>query len=221
MSTIHIRSALERELEQVKQNILRLGSRVEQAINRSVRALKERDDHLAQQVINDDESINALRYEIEELCLQAIATQQPAAGDLRAIIAGMHIAGELERMADHAEGIAHLTLRMVDQPLLKPLLDIPRMAEICQEMIGTALDAYIKGDAGLAQQVAARDDELDVLHNQIFRELITYMIEDPKNIGRATFLLWVAHNLERIGDRVTNICERVVFMTTGQLKEIK
>ncbi|MBN1890086.1 MAG: phosphate signaling complex protein PhoU [Thermoflexales bacterium] len=221
MHSLHTRSVLQHEMTDIQQDILRLGSMVEQAIGRSIQALKERDAGLAQQVIDDDKHINQLRYAIEEACLVTIATQQPAAGDLRTLIAAMHIAGELERMADHAEGVAALTLRMIDQPLLKPLIDVPRMAIICQEMIHASLDAYIKQDAELAKQVAARDDELDVLYEQVFRELLTYMIEDPKNISRATFLLWVTHNLERTGDRVTNVCERVIFMTTGQLGEIK
>ncbi|MBN1888904.1 MAG: phosphate signaling complex protein PhoU [Thermoflexales bacterium] len=220
MSTLHLRSALEHELELVRQDILRMGSMVERAIERSIQALRDRDPDLAQQVINDDAQINAMRYKLEEACLEVLATQQPAAGDLRALVAALHIAVELERMGDHAEGIAKLTIRMVDQPLLKPLVDIPRMAEICREMISTSLTAYVNRDVELAKAVAARDDEVDALYQQTLRELLTYMIEDPKNISRATFLLWVTHNLERVGDRVTNVCERVVFMTTGQLKEI-
>jgi len=221
MATLHTRSVLEHDLETLRQDLLRLGSLVEQAIACSIQALRERNADLAQQVISDDAQVNQLRYSIEEACLVTIATQQPAAGDLRTIIAAMHIAGELERIGDHAEGIATLTLRMVDQPLLKPLIDVPNMAHICQEMIRASLDAYANHDANLAEQVFGRDDELDGLHQQVFRELLTYMLEDPKNISRATFLLWVSHNLERIGDRVTNICERVVFMTTGHLGEIK
>lgn len=220
MSALHIRSALERELDQVKQDILRLGSMVEQALTRSIKALAERDANLAQRIISDDAQINDIRYKVEEACLETIATQQPAARDLRMLIAAMHIAVELERIGDHAEGIANLTLRMVDQPLLKPLIDIPRMAEICNEMISASLTAFVKQDVSLARTVIARDDEVDTLYQQTFRELVTYMLEDPKNISRATFLLWVAHNLERSADRVTNICERVVFMTTGQLGEV-
>lgn len=220
MSTLHVRGALERELEQVKQDILRLGSMVEQALARSVKALRERDANLARRVASDDAQINAMRYKIEQACLETIATQQPAARDLRMLIAAMHIAVELERIGDHAEGIANLTLRMADQPLLKPLIDIPRMADICNEMISSSLTAFVKQDVSLARAVIARDDEVDALYQQTFRELVTYMIEDPKNISRATFLLWVTHNLERSGDRVTNICERVVFMSTGELKEL-
>jgi phosphate transport system protein len=221
MSTLHTRGALERELERIRSDILRLGSLVERAIERSVQALKERDADLAQQVINDDEAINQLRYAVEEQCLQLIATQQPAAGDLRMVIAAMHIAVELERMADHAEGTAEITRRIYQEPLLKPLIDIPIMAQVAREMIHASLDAFVAFDAQAAQKVAARDDEMDNLYQQVFRELLTYMLEDPRNISRATYLLWVAHNLERIGDRVTNVCERVIFMTTGKLEELQ
>lgn len=221
MTKSHMRSALERDLERVRSDILRLGSQVESAIERSTQALKNRDVELAQQIVNDDAQINALRYGIEEKCLQLIATQQPAAGDLRMIIAATHIAVELERMADHAEGTAELVTRMAGEPLLKPLIDVPIMAQVAREMIHAALDAFIAQDADAAQKVAARDDEMDALYQQVFRELLTYMIEDPRNISRATYLLWVAHNLERIGDRVTNVCERVIFMTTGKLQELQ
>jgi len=221
MTDPHMRSTLEHELEQVRSEVLRMGSLTENAIERSVQALKERNYDLAQQVVNDDDTINRLRYDIEEHCLQLIATQQPAAGDLRTTIAATHMAVELERIADHAEGIAAIAKRIFDEPLLKPLIDVPYMAQIAREMIHSALDAFVAHDAVAAEQVAKRDDELDALYQQIFRELLTYMLEDPRNISRATYLLWVAHNLERIGDRVTNICERVVFMTTGKLEEIK
>ncbi len=221
MSTLHTRGALERELERIRSDILRMGSLVERAIARSVQALKERDADLAQQVINDDEAINQLRFAIEEQCLQLIATQQPAASDLRMVIAATHIAVELERMADHAEGTAEITQRIYQEPLLKPLIDIPIMAQVAQDMIHAALGAFVALDADAAQKVAARDDEIDNLYQQVFRELLTYMLEDPRNISRATYLLWVAHNLERIGDRVTNVCERVIFMTTGKLEELQ
>jgi phosphate transport system protein len=221
MSTLHTRGALERELERIRSDILRLGSMVERAIERSIQALKERDPDLAQQVINDDAEINQLRYAIEEHCLELIATQQPAARDLRLVIAATHLAVELERMADHAAGTAEITQRIYQEPLLKPLIDLPIMAKVAQEMIHAALDAFVAFDADAAQAVAARDDEIDNLYQQVFRELLTYMLEDPRNISRATYLLWVAHNLERIGDRVTNVCERVVFMATGKLEELQ
>jgi phosphate transport system protein len=198
-----------------------MGSLVESAIERSVQALKDRDADLAQQVINDDKEINQLRYSIEEQCLQLIATQQPAASDLRVVIAATHIAVELERMADHAEGTAEITQRIYQEPLLKPIIDLPIMGQVACEMIHAALDAFVAFDADAAQKVATRDDEIDNLYQQVFRELLTYMLEDPRNISRATYLLWVAHNLERIGDRVTNVCERVVFMATGRLEELQ
>ncbi len=221
MSTLHTRGALERELERIRSDILRMGSLVESAIERSVQALKDRDADLAQQVINDDAEINQLRFAIEEHCLELIATQQPAARDLRMVIAATHLAVELERMADHAAGTAEITRRIYQEPLLKPLIDLPIMAKVAQEMIHAALDAFVAFDADAAQKVAARDDEIDDLYQQVFRELLTYMLEDPRNISRATYLLWVAHNLERIGDRVTNVCERVVFMATGKLEELQ
>jgi phosphate transport system protein len=221
MTHPHTRRTLERELEQVRTDILRMGSLVESAIERSVQALKDRDADLAQQVINDDKEINQLRYSIEEQCLQLIATQQPAASDLRVVIAATHIAVELERMADHAEGTAEITQRIYQEPLLKPIIDLPIMGQVACEMIHAALDAFVAFDADAAQKVAARDDEIDDLYQQVFRELLTYMLEDPRNISRATYLLWVAHNLERIGDRVTNVCERVVFMATGRLEELQ
>ena len=215
-----IRSALDREENQIKDDILRMGSMVETAIERAVTALKQRDGALAQQIIDEDKFINKMRFQIEEECLTVIATQQPAASDLRATIAATHVAVELERMADHATGIATITLRMLEQPLLKPLIDVPLMANIAREMIRGALEAFIRHDAEMARQIAARDDEVDELYQQVFRELLTYMLEDPKNISRATYLLWVAHNLERIADRATNLCERAIFISTGQLADL-
>jgi phosphate transport system protein len=161
-----------------------------------------------------------MRYDIEEQCLTVIATQQPVAGDLRMIIASMHVAVEMERMGDHAEGIANLVIRMADQPLLKPLIDIPRMADIACDMLRRSLDAFLSHDAEAARQAAKRDSEIDNLYDQVMREVLTYMIQDPTTINRGTYLLWVAHNLERIGDRVTNISERVVFLNTGKFKEL-
>ena len=221
MTTSSIRHALDREENRIKDDILRMGSMVEAAIDNSIVALKQRDGALAQQVIDDDKQINQLRYKIEEECLTLIATQQPAAHDLRAIVAATHIAVELERMGDHAEGIAKITLRMLDQALLKPLIDLPIMANIVKEMTRQGLNSFIHSDEALARQTIARDDEVDQMYQQIFRELLTYMLEDPKNISRATFLLWVAHNLERIGDRATNLCERTVFVSTGKLGDLK
>lgn len=218
--TISPRGTLDRELARLRDELLRLGSLVDSAIERALRALQTRDLALARQILQDDQAINDLRYKIEEDCLTLIATQQPAAVDLRTTVAILNIIIDLERMADHAAGIAEIVIRMGTEPLLKPLIDIPRMAQIDREMLRRSLDAFIAHDPDLAREVAQRDDEVDHLYNQIFRELLTFMIEDPKTITRATYLLWIAHNLERIGDRVTNISERVVFMTTGIVREL-
>ena len=220
MTTSSIRSALNREENRIKSDLLRLGSMVESAVERSIVALKQHDGSLAQQIVDDDRLINDLRYRVEDECLTVIATQQPAAHDLRIIVAATHVAVELERMADHAAGIASITLRMLDQPLLKPLIDMPIMANIVKEMTRSGLDSFINSDIELARQTIARDDEVDQLYQQMFRELLTYMLEDPKNISRATFLLWVAHNLERIGDRATNLCERTIFVATGLMGDL-
>jgi phosphate transport system protein len=214
------RSTFDRELAGIQDHILQMGSMLEHAIRRSIEALRNQDTDLARRIVADDQKVNDLRYVIEEDCMALIATQQPVAGDLRRIIASMHIAIEMERMADHAEGIAHLVIRMAGEPLLKPLIDIPRMAEVACEVLQSNLDAYVVGDASAATAAAGRDAEIDHLYDQVFRELLTFMIQDPHTVNRATFLLWVAHNLERIGDRLVNFSERVVFMTTGQLREL-
>jgi phosphate transport system protein len=193
---------------------------VEKTIGDAMRALKEQDVDLAEQVIAGDKRVNDKRFDIEELCVTLIATQQPAARDLRSIIAAMHIATDLERMGDHASGIAELAIRLADQPHLKPLIDLPRMAKIDREAIQDSLQAYLDQDTELALETAKRDQDIDELYVQIYRELLTYMLEDTNNIGRATYLLWVAHNFERIGDRVSNICERVIYLATGKVEEL-
>ncbi|HYI14123.1 MAG TPA: phosphate signaling complex protein PhoU [Thermomicrobiales bacterium] len=214
------RTAFTQNLQDLQDGVLTLGSMVEKAIGRAVESLRSQDVVLAQQVVDEDARINDARWELEEAAINLMATQAPMARDLRRIAAVMHIVTELERMADHAEGIAVLTLRTADEPLLKPLVDIPRMADLARELLVEALDTYTEMDAERARQVARRDDEVDRLYEQVYRELLTFMISDPKTITRATHLLWVAHNVERIADRVTNICERVVFVVTGQIEEM-
>ena len=214
------RALFDRELTDLRDNILYLGGMVETAIEKAIQALRDQDEDLARQVIAGDEEINTRRYDIEEQCVRLIATQQPAAGDLRAIVAAIHIVTELERMGDHASGVAELAIRLASQPHLKPLIDVPRMAEIDREMIHASLDAYFKRDPALALETAKRDAEIDGLYDQVYRELLTYMLSDPTTITRATYLLWVTHNLERIADRVTNICERVIYMCTGKMEEL-
>lgn len=215
-----IRTAFDQELQALRDNLLRLSSMVDSAIGHSMQALKERDQALAQQIISDDEKINQLRFKIEEDCVSLIARQQPAAHDLRFIVAAMNIVLDLERMADHAAGNATIVLRMGGQPPLKPLIDLPRMSQIAQEMLRASLDAFMAEDTQQALSITKRDDEVDQLYTQIFRELISFMIEDPRTVTRAMYLLFCAHNMERIADRVTNICERVVFLATGRMQEI-
>lgn len=214
------RGVLDKELGKIQDKVLQLGSLLEEAIRNSVAALKERDVELARQVIANDIRLNEVRYAIEEQCLTVIATQQPVASDLRMIIASMHVAIEMERMGDHAEGIAQLVMRMAGEPLLKPLIDIPRMADVACDMLRRSLNAFLSRDTAAAREAAKLDDEIDQLYDQVMRELLTYMMQDPTTINRGTYLLWVAHNLERIGDRVTNISERVVFLNTGKLREL-
>ncbi|GAB4415425.1 MAG: phosphate signaling complex protein PhoU [Anaerolineae bacterium] len=213
------RATLDHELTRLRDNVLKLSHLVDRAIEQSVQALKDANVDLARQVIADDEQINALRYEVEQHCYLLLALQQPTARDLRAIVTAIHIAVELERMGDHARGIAKLGLQLAQEPPLKPLIDVPRMATICREMLHASLDAYLTRNAELAERTAHRDDEVDQLDEQVYRELLTYMLADPRNITRATLLLWVSHNLERIADRITNICERVIFMVTGEITE--
>ncbi len=215
-----LRATYDRAFLDVQEDILRLGKMVDEAITRALESLQKRDQVLAQQVIDDDDQINALRYRIEESCLALIATQQPAASDLRAVMATMSIVVDLERMADHASGIAKTVILMGDEPLLKPLIDVPRMSNLAKEMLAAILDAYVKRDAKLAREIADRDDEMDQLYRAVFDELVEIMADKPGSVERATFLMWCAHNLERIGDRVTNIAERVVFITTGDLQEL-
>lgn len=216
-----LRKTFESELQGVKDEVLRLGSIVEQTILDSVSALKKRDLKASEQILQRDREINAKRFEIENTLMILIATQQPMAHDLRLLASSMEIISELERMGDYAKGIANINLRMGDQPLLKPLIDIPRMAEKGVDMLHRALTAFANEDVKAARAIPVEDDEVDALYNQIYRELMTFILQDPKTIERANWLLWVAHNLERVADRVTNICERTIFIATGEMAEIK
>jgi phosphate transport system protein len=215
-----IRQEYEHELQELRGSVVAMSSMVDKAIARSMDALIRQDVRMAEEVIAEDRLINEQRWATEENALLIIATQAPMARDLRNIAAAIHIVTDLERMADHAAGTARIVVVTANEPLLKPLVDLPRMAEIARGMLNDAITAYIEGDADTARAVAERDDEVDALYEQIYRELLTYMMADPTTINRATHLLWVGHNLERIADRVTNICERVVFAVTGQLTEI-
>lgn len=214
------RTDFEKQLEDLKEEILVLGSMVEKSISRSMQALKERDLDLARQIIDNDKNINQKRFDMEEACVQLIATQQPMAGDLRMILAILHIVVDLERIADYSAGVAKIAVMIGDEPPLKPYIDLPRMVEKTTEMLKESLGAFIEKDVEKARRICEEDDVVDDLYDQVFRELLSYMIEDPRTISRATRLIWVAHNYERSADRVTNICERIVFMVTGRLEDI-
>lgn len=213
------RSLLDRELKELLDDLLLMGNLVEKAVEKSVDALKRRDLELSRKVIEEDNVVDAKRTEIEEKCIQVIATQEPVARDLRFIIAVLNIIVDLERMADHAEGIGKISLMMGEQPPLKPLVDIPRMAQKANDMLRRALNSLVDRDVEAAKKVCADDDEVDALYDQVYRELLTFMLKDPTTIDRATHLLWVTHNLERVGDRATNIAERVIFLVTGKMTE--
>jgi phosphate transport system protein len=217
---MEIRTTFHKKLREIQDEVLAMGSMVSKGILRSIDALKNRDLELANKIIADDQKINNKRFEIEEKCIQLIATQQPMASDLRIIVAILNITTEIERIGDYAMGIARIVIMIGDEPPLKPLIDIPRMAEQTVDMLRRGLDALINRNAEAAKKIAAEDDLVDDLYDQVFRELLTFMAEDPRTITRATRLIWVAHNLERAADRVTNICERVVFIVTGKMEEI-
>jgi len=217
--TIHQRAVLDQGIEQLKLDLRRMASLVDLAIERSVASLARLDALSAQQVIAADRDINELRFAIEDTAVRLIAMQQPIAGDLRFIVAVLMVVGELERMGDYCVGIGKVVLMHEQRPLLKPLVDIPRMATLVRAGLRQAVDALLTKNAHLAEAIAAQDDEIDRLYDQIYRELLTYMLADPTTMDRATWLLWVAHNLERIGDRIQNICERTVYEATGVMRE--
>jgi len=216
----HPRESFDRHLHELQDDLLVMGSMVEKALERSMEALKSRNLEMAHQVIEDDAKINQKRFDIEEKCVELIATQQPMASDLRVIIAVLNIIVDLERIADHAEGNAKIAVMIGNEPPLKPLIDLPRMNQKTVDMLRRSLDAFCNRDAETARSICGDDDEVDNLYDQVFRELLTFMAEDGRTITRATHLIWVAHNLERSADRVTNICERVVYLVTGKMSEI-
>jgi phosphate transport system protein len=215
-----LRKTFESELKKVKDDVLELGSMVETALLGSVESLKKKDLGAARRILEADREINKKRFGIESQLMILIATQQPMAHDLRLLASIMEINSELERMGDYAKGIANIVLRMGDEPLLKPLIDVPRMAHKGVDMLHRALTAFTNEDIETARTIPVEDDEVDALYNQVYRELMTIVIGDPTTIERANWLLWTAHNLERFADRVTNICERTVFVVTGELTEI-
>ena len=214
------RTALHKHLQEVEEDVLTMGNMVVKAIERSIEALKNRDSTRAHRIIADDAQINKLRFSVEEKCIELIATHQPMASDLRIVVAVLNILTELERIGDYGEGIAKIVIMIGDEAPLKPLIDIPRMGEITLEMINKSVQSFVTRDVELAMQAVSLDSIVDSLYDQVFRELLTIMMVDPKTTNRATRLIWVAHNLERAADRATNICERVVFTVTGKMEEI-
>ena len=210
----------ERELRSLQDDLLMLGSMVEKAITKSVDALKRRDVETSKQVISEDDAIDELRFKLEDRCVEIIATQQPIAKDLRVVFSILHMAVELERMGDYAEGIAKIGVMIGQEPPLKPLIDIPIMADKAVALLRRSLNSFLNRDVEEAKKVCRDDDDIDNLYDQVYRELLLFMIQDPKTIQRATYLLWVAHDLERTADRATNIAERVIYMVTGKMSEI-
>ena len=215
------RETLDRKIHHLLDEILALDSMVEEAIMQSVIALKGQNIELAQRLNLNDQVINSKRFELENECMITIATQQPIMGrDLRLLASILEVAGELERMGDYAKGIAKVCIKVGKEPHIKPLVDIPIMAQQCVSMLHRAISAFVHGDAETAQEIPGEDDSVDHLYNKVYRELITIMLADSKTIDQANHLMWVAHNLERVADRVTNICERTIYIQTGELKEI-
>jgi phosphate transport system protein len=215
-----IREGFERDLQGLQDEVLVLGSMVEKAITKSVQVLKRRDLEEARRLIAEDRILNEKRFAIENDALVLIATQQPMAGDLRVLAAVLAIISELERIGDYAKGISKINLMIGEEPLIKPLVDLPRMAEKARDMLHRALEAFVQRDVDLARAIPDEDDEVDALYNQVYRELLAIIMANPRTIDQATYLLWAAHNLERAADRVINICERVVFTVTGKLMEM-
>lgn len=214
-----LRETFHRDLKRLHEEILLLGSMVENMLTDAVDVLKRRDMDGSRRLMAYDQKVNEKRLAIEHDTLTLIATQQPMAGDVRTLAAILDIASELERMGDYAKGIAKINLMIGPGELIKPLIDIPRMAAKSREMLHRALEAFINRDVELARSIPPEDDEVDALYNQVYSELITYIMKDPQNMDQATYLMWAAHNLERTADRVTNICERVIFTVTGEVVE--
>jgi phosphate transport system protein len=215
-----LRQTFERDLHRLQDEVLALGSMVESAVAESVDALKRRDLEAAHRIIAGDREVNAKRFAIEGEVLALIATQQPMASDLRVLAAVLETATELERIGDYAKGISRISQMIGSAPLIKPLVDLPRMSDKALDMLHRALEAFVRQDVEAARAIPKEDDEVDALYNQVYRELITYIMQDPSCMEQASQLLWAAHNLERAADRVTNICERVVFTVTGEMTEI-
>ena len=210
---------IQEQIEEINRKLLEMSKKVISAIDESVNVLVDQDLEKAKLIKKEDKIINSLRWEIEDDCINLIATQQPVASDLRELIALLTINTELERIGDYAAGIAKITIMIGKEKHVKPLIDIPRMRDIAVDMIENAMKAYANHNEASARMIHSQDDDIDELYNQVYRELISFMIEKPGNISQCTHLLWVSHNLERIGDRVTNICERIIYLVAGEMAE--
>lgn len=211
-----MRKGFHEQLKELENEMIKMGSIVEEAIYKSIKSLKDQDLELADEVMEEDDRIDDYEIELEEKTTQLIALQQPVAKDLRKIIVISKLATDLERIGDHASNIANMTKQIGDEPLIKPLIDIPRMTDIVTRRLRDSLEAFVNLDVEKAKEVAREDEEIDILDEQILRELITFMIEDPSKIQQATSLMFISRFLERIGDHSTNVCERVIYMATGE-----
>lgn len=215
-----MRDSFHKHIRALETRVAAMGKQVEDAIRFSMQALKDRNIEQAEKVIDNDAQINTQRWQIEEECVNLIALQQPVASDLREMIAILNIVTDLERMGDHAEGIAKIVKLLGKEDPVKPLTDIPVMADIALEMLHKSIDAFIRRDAKAAEAICDMDDKVDELNDKVYHELIKKMLENPQVVTRATYQIWAAHNLERIADRVTNICERVVYLVTGSMHKL-
>ncbi len=215
-----VRDNFDQELSDLKNQVLVMGSAVENAITKSISGLKQQNRAIAEEVIQEDDRIDELELDIENRCLTLIARHQPMAKDLRRIGTILKLITDLERMGDKAASISHKTLKLLDEPFIKPLVDIPRMGNLTERMVENALNAFVEEDVTKARKVMKDDDEIDLLFNQIFRELVTFMISDPKTINQAIQLLFVSSDLEKIGDHATNLGEWVIFMVTGDRMDL-
>jgi len=215
-----LRKSFNQEIQKTKDEILMLGSMVEQAILSSVRALRKKDTRVAQQIIENDAAVNAKRFEIENQIITIIATQQPIAHDLRVLASILEVTGELERIGDYAKGIAVITIRIGDNGTINHLSDLSVMSELSMSMLHRSLGAFVAENANVARNIPYEDDDVDNLYLQFYRVMITYVLEQRSNIEEVNYLLWAAHNLERAADRVSNICERTIFIATGEITEL-
>ncbi|SFU32338.1 phosphate signaling complex protein PhoU [Alicyclobacillus macrosporangiidus] len=214
------RQAFDIALRQLQLKLLEMGERVQQAVRGAMDALKTLDPVKGQRVVDGDQDINLQENEIVDLCVRLIATQQPVAGDLRKIVAGMRIAGDLERMGDLAVDVAKTAVRLQGQPLIKPLIDIPRMAELCDQMVSDALHAYVQGNVALARKLAEQDDEIDHIYRKVVEDLFALSADEPDAVSQAMSLAFVGRYLERIGDHATNIGESVIYIVSGERSDL-